>query len=367
MIRRCIIDAIMRSTQTIALEEGIMRRRTTLLGHRQWVIIALFMLATIALAACDASRPAATPAEPPTSVSVQLGWVHEYSSAGFYAAEKNGHFAEQNLAVRLAPGGFGPQGYIDAVAQVTSGATDFGVASATNLIQARAAGQPVVGIASLFQRSPAAIIALESTGILRPQDLVGRRVAVADSALGPYTLLLKSQHIDPASVKTVPRTSFGIDPLVNGEVDAMYAWVINEGVQLREADHLPTMVLLSDYGVETYDLVLFTTERMIADHPDVVTRLLRASLEGWQDAIANPAQATQLTLTYDDKLNLDAQRRRLEATLPLLKPAGSHLGAMEAAVWQTTQQVLLDQNILTQPIDLERVYTQTFLNAVATN
>jgi NitT/TauT family transport system substrate-binding protein len=323
------------------------------------------MLTTIALAACAASRPAATPAEPPTSISVQLGWVHEYSSAGFYAAEKNGHFAEQNLAVRLVPGGFGAAGYIDAVAQVTSGATDFGVASATNLIQARAAGQPLVGIASIFQRSPAAIIALASTGIQRPQDLVGRRVAVADSALGPYTLLLKSQHIDPASVKTIPRTSFGIDPLVNGEVDAMYAWVINEGVQLREAGQIPTVVLLSDYGVETYDLVLFTTERMIAEHPDVVTRLLRASLQGWEDTVTNPAEAAQLTLAYDNKLNLDAQRRRLEATLPLLKPAGSHLGAMESAAWQTTQQVLLDQKILKQPIDLTHAYTQTFLDAVA--
>jgi NitT/TauT family transport system substrate-binding protein len=344
-----------------------MRRHKTLLDRGRWGSTALFILMTIALAACGASRPAATPAEPSTSVSVQLGWVHEYSSAGFYAAEKNGHFAEQNLAVRLAPGGFGSEGYIDAIAQVTSGATDFGVASATDLIQARAHGQPVVGIASIFQRSPAAIIALDSTGILRPQDLVGRRVAVADSALGSYTLLLKSQHIDPASVKTVPRTSFGIDPLVNGEVDAMYAWVINEGVQLREAGHIPTNVLLSDYGVETYDLVLFTTERMIADHPDVVTRLLRASLQGWQDAIANPAAAAQLTLTYDDKLNLDGQRRRMEATLPLLAPAGGQLGAMESVVWQTTQQVLLDQKVLMQPIDLDRAYTQNFLSAVAKN
>jgi NitT/TauT family transport system substrate-binding protein len=145
----------------------------------------------------------------------------------------------------------------------------------------------------------------------------------------------------------------------------MYAWVINEGVQLREAGHDPAIVLLSDYGVETYDLVLFTTERMIAEHPDVVTRLLRASLQGWQDTVANPGQAATLTLAYDEKLNLDGQRRRIEAALPLVSPAGGHLGAMDSAVWQTTQKVLLDQKVLAQPIDLNRAYTQTFLSALA--
>jgi NitT/TauT family transport system substrate-binding protein len=145
----------------------------------------------------------------------------------------------------------------------------------------------------------------------------------------------------------------------------MYAWVINEGVQLHEAGKIPTFVLLSDYGVETYDLVLFTTERMIAQHPDVVARLVRASLQGWQDVVANPTQGAQLTLAYDNKLNLDGQKRRIEATLPLVNPAGGHLGAMQPEVWQTTQQVLLDQKELAQPIDLNRAYTQTFLDSVA--
>jgi NitT/TauT family transport system substrate-binding protein len=342
-----------------------MRRRPVLVSRQWWLTLTLALLTAALLAACAQSNSATAPATPRTPVNIQLGWVHEYSSSGFYAAEKNGHFAEQNIAATLTAGGFGAQGYIDAIAQVTSGAADFGVASAADLIQARAAGRPVVGIAAIFQRSPAAIISLGSSGIQRPQDLVGRRVAVADSALGPYLLLLKTQHIDPASVKTIPRTSFGIEPLQKGEVDAMYAWVINEGVQLRESGEKPNMTLLSDYGVETYDLVLFTTERMIADHPDTVTRLLRASLQGWQDVVANPGQAAQLTLAYDAKLDLAGQRRRIEAALPLLSPAGSQLGAMQPGVWQTTQQVLLDQKVLKQPIDLGQAYNRTFLDTVA--
>lgn len=344
-----------------------MRRQSASTGCPEWPIITLVLLLAYTLAACGSPQPTAPPAAPPSSVRIQLGWVHEFSSAGFYAAEKNGHFAEHNLTATLAAGGFDSNGYIDPIALVTSGGADFGVTSAASLIQARAAGQQVVGIAAIFQRSPAAIITLDSSGIKRPQDLIGRRVAVADSGAGPYSFLLTLQRIDPASVHTVPRTSFGIEPLAKGEVDAMYAWVINEGVQLREAGQTPTILLLSDYGIETYDLVLFTSERMITDNPDLVARVLQASLQGWQDVIADPAQAAQLTLMYDPALELAGQQRRLEAALPLLLPAGGRLGTMQPEVWQTTQQVLLDEHALDAPIDLSQVYTQEFLDTPSSN
>jgi NitT/TauT family transport system substrate-binding protein len=296
-------------------------------------------------------------------VSIQLAWVHEYSSASFYAAEKNGHYAAQKLDVRLDAGGFGDTGYIEPIAQVVNGTVDFGITGAAGIIQARAEGKPVVAIATLFQRSPLAILSLAKSGIQRPQDLVGQRVAVADGGASQlYNTLLKSQHIDPASVKTVPRTSFGIDPLVNGEVDAMVAWVINEGVQLEEAGLKTNVLLMSDYGVDSYELVLFTTEKMIAEHPDTAKRFVQATVEGMQDVIDNPEQAAKLVLTYDNKLNLDGQRRRIEATLPLLNPPASQLGVMQLDIWKLTHQIMLDQKVLAQPINLNQVYTTKLLD-----
>ncbi|HJZ45971.1 MAG TPA: hypothetical protein VKE41_02355 [Roseiflexaceae bacterium] len=83
--------------------------------------IALLIVTAIVLSACGTSTPAASTAAPKTPVSIQLVWTHEYSSASFYAAEKNGHFAAQNLDVRLEAGGFGPNGYIEPTAQVVNG------------------------------------------------------------------------------------------------------------------------------------------------------------------------------------------------------------------------------------------------------
>ncbi|MFL5800364.1 MAG: ABC transporter substrate-binding protein [Roseiflexaceae bacterium] len=340
-----------------------------LLRSRQTPLtMALLIVMAIVVSACGTGAPSAAIAVPKTPVSIQLAWTHEYSSASFYAAEKNGHFAAQNLDVRLEAGGFGPQGYIVPIAQVISGTVDFGVTGAPDLILARAEGKPVVAVATILQRSPLAIFSLTKSGIHRPQDLVGHSVAVADgSATQLYNTLLKSQHIDPATVKTVPRTSYGIDLLAKGEVDAMVAWVINEGVQLNEAGLKTNVMLMSDYGVDSYEMVLFTTEKMIAEHPDTVKRFVKASIQGMQDVINNPDQAANMVLTYDSKLNLDGQRRRMQATLPLLSPPGVRLGVMQPDIWKLTHQMLLDQKVLTQPIDLDRVYTMKFLDEVSGN
>src|SRR5690242_17460596 len=89
----------------ITLEACTMRRRPVLVSRQWWLTLTLALLTAALLAACAQSNSATAPATPRTPVNIQLGWVHEYSSSGFYAAEKNGHFAEQNIAATLTAGG----------------------------------------------------------------------------------------------------------------------------------------------------------------------------------------------------------------------------------------------------------------------
>jgi NitT/TauT family transport system substrate-binding protein len=338
----------------------------SLRAHRLFLTLVSLVMTIVVLSACSANAPAASTSAPKTPASIQLAWTHEYSSASFYAAEKNGHFAAQNLDVRLDEGGFASKGYIEPITQVVNGTVDFGVTGAAGIIQARAEGKPVVAIATILQRSPLAILSLAKSNIHRPQDLAGHRVAVADGgAAGLFHLLLSSQHIDPAALTIVPRVTYGIDPLVNGEVDAMVAWVINEGVQLNEAGINPNVMMMSDYGVDSYEMVLFTSENMIAEHPDTVKGVVQAMVQGTRDVVDNPNQAASLVLSYNGKLDLDGQRRRIQATLPLLNPPGAQLGMMQPAIWKLTYEMMLDQKVLTQPIDLDRTATSKFLDAVA--
>jgi NitT/TauT family transport system substrate-binding protein len=319
--------------------------------------------AALLIVGCGATNAQSPTDAPKDTILYQMGWVHEYSSAPFYMAIANGHYAKENLDVQLSTGGFGEAGYIDPIEQVVSGKADFSQASLFTLLQAREAGKPVVAIATLNQRSPFAIISLSEDGIVRPQDLAGKTVAVAEGGADlNYEALLQTLDIDPTTINNVERTSFGIDPLVNGEVDAFGGWIINEGVALQETGADPNFLLLSDYGIETYDLLIFTTEDMVANHPEKVERFLRASLAGIQDVIDNPETAIDTTLTYDAELERDAQLRRLQAFIPLIQPAGTQIGMMQPEVWDFNYHMLRDNNVLSAEQDATKAYTLTFLN-----
>jgi NitT/TauT family transport system substrate-binding protein len=316
------------------------------------------------LAACS-PQTTAPPTKTNAPVSIQLSWVHEYSSAAFYAAEKNGHFAERGLQVELREGGFKDGKYIVPIDEVVEGKEDFGLSDSESLILARSQGKPVVAIASILQRSPFALISLADKNIRTPKDLIGKKVSVSDGgATQIYNTLLATQKIDQSKVNFVPRTSFGVDPLLNGDVDVLGGWIINEGVQIKEAGKEPSFLLMSDYGVDTYDFVVFTTEKMIQERPELVQAMVASIVDGMKDVIANPAQAAEYAVAYGKDLKLDGQRRRVEASIPLMNPAGTKPGNMSAETWTLTQQILLDQKVLDKPIDLTKVYTLTFLDKV---
>jgi NitT/TauT family transport system substrate-binding protein len=326
--------------------------------------VVLISAACLGIAACSsgATIPTFTPND---KVSIQLSWTHDFSLAAFYTAEKNHHFQEQNLTANLVEGGFSGGKYIVPIDQVVNNTVDFGMSSASDLLIARAEGKPVVGLATIFQRSPLAIITLAKNNIRRPQDLIGKRVTVADGgATQVYTTLLTSQGIDPAKVTLIPRTTDGIDPLINGDVDALVGWVINEGVQVREAGQQPSFMLMSDYGVDSYDFVLFTSDQMLKTRPDLCERLLRAITSGLKDEVANPDQAVSYVLNYGKGLDSQGQNSRLQASIPLINPPGTKLGMMTDSNWAIAYKILLDQKIISTAIDYKTAYTLQVLNKI---
>ena len=331
------------------------------MNHRQTHFIIFILVAALALAACR-EAPAPATLEP---VSLQLSWVYEYSSAPLISAKENGRFAEQGLDVTLVPGGFGENGYIEPISQVVDGEAAFGTASAPGILQARAEGKPIVAVMTILQRNPDSLISLASSGIEHPKDLVGKTVAVqAGGAMAAYHGFLAMQGIDPADVNTIERQSFGIDPLINGQADVLYGWLINEAVLVEEAGEQAHVILLSDYVIDVYAFTIFTTEDILNNRPDLVRAMMRGLIAGMQDVVSDPSAAIDQVLAYDESLNREQQQRRLDAMIPLMNPASSELGMMSPDSWELSYQLLMDEGLLTAEIDPADAYTMDFLNEI---
>lgn len=344
------------------------------LDRRSVFTTSLILLILLGLIGCSSTQASSggTGAEP-TQTSVQLSWVHTIEFVGFYEAIRQGYYTEKNLAVRLDNGGFNESGaYIDPVTQVIEGKSEFGVAGADVVLVARAQGQPVVAVASIYQRSPVVLVSLGEQNITRPQDLVGKRIDTQppNSTIGiAYEALLKSQRIDHAELIEKPRTDYTIAPLISGEADVLPGFITNDGVRAQlENNNDVNFIVLSDYGIDIYSNVIFTTEDMIKNKPEVVEAFVQATVQGTQWAIGHPEESAQYVLDqYGKDMTPDAQEAQkpgLLASLPFLNPAGSRPGLMEAENWEFTHQTLLDQGLLSEAIEIDKAYTLTFLDKI---
>lgn len=77
---------------------------------------------------------------------------------------------------------------------------------------------------------------------------------------------------------------------------------------------------------------------MIAEHPDMVERVLCATLRGMDSAIAIPQQIGSPAVRSDPSLDLAKATEAMFQSVPLLKPTGGHPGTMTAKTWQATYQ-----------------------------
>jgi len=327
--------------------------------HLTWVAIFLIITAS---AACGPTAPA-SPAPPSTDVVIQLSWTPNIEFAGIFAAVKQGFYSAEGLNVVIPPSGFSEDGsYISAIDKVLSGEAQFGITEGGDLLLARADGKDLVAVMSIYQRNPITLVSLAEKGIVRPADLVGHTVDMTFKTMPLYMALLRSQGIDPASVDTRSRTDPSTAPLLNGSADVIDGWVTNEVVELIAQGYDINTIMLSDYGIDAYPNLIFTTQAIVNSNPDLVQRFVRATIKGLQAVVTDPNSAAELALVYNDQLVLDAQKSGMQRALTLLNPSGSQPGRMTDATWEFMHRVLVDQGVIAEPIDFRKAYTTRFVD-----
>jgi NitT/TauT family transport system substrate-binding protein len=320
------------------------------------VLIFAAALAVLLGAGCTAS---AAPTPEPVEVTVQLNWLHYATFGGLYAADQNGLYAGEGLTVQFVEGGTD----VDYVAAVLRGDADFGVAGADELLEARAAGQPVRAIATILQRSPIVFVAPADSGITHPTDLVGKTVRVTPQIDTTLHAMLSNLDIpeDSYSELVLPST---LDAYSSGQADVWGVYYNSFAVTLREAGYELNTIFPDDYGVHFYADMLFTTDEFIAEHPDLVTRFLRATLEGYAFAIEQPDAIGPLVVQYDPDADAALESAKMAASVPLIHSGSAHIGWMEPRRWEAMRDKLVELGFLAESVPVDDVYTMTFLRQI---
>lgn len=91
---------------------------------------------------------------------------------------------------------------------------------------------------------------------------------------------------------------------------------------------------------------------------------LRASLKGWQYAIENPDSIQQLVRIYHPQADDSKEIAEFAASLPFINTGVDHLGWMAPDVWLGMEKTLRDQEVLSEPVNVEQIYTLQFLEEI---
>ena len=292
------------------------------------------------------------------NLTLQLKWVTQAQFAGYYVAQAKGFYKDAGLNVTIKPGG--PD--IDPSQVLAGGGADVIVEWMPAALAAREKGVPEVNIAQVYQRSGMELTCRKDSGVRTPADFKGKTLGVWFSG-NEYPFLSWMSKLGyktdggPAGV-TVLKQGFNVDPLLQKQAACISTMTYNEYWQLIEAGMKPaqlTVFKYEDEGVATLEDGLYSTESRIKD-PAMrgrLARFIRASMRGWNYAIAHQAEAVGILMTADTSGALAAphQTRQLAEVAKLI--AGTQKpGYLDYAAANRTVHVLLasaSKPVITHP------------------
>ncbi|MDB5587976.1 MAG: myristoyl transferase [Devosia sp.] len=220
-----------------------------------------------------------------TPLTFQASWINDAEFAGYFAAMDKGYYTEQGLDLTYLSGG--PD--VIPESALIAGKADVTLTTPDTTIKAIVEqGAPFKIIGAQYQKNPIGIVSLASNPIKTPQDLVGKTLAVPPVNVISVEAMLKISGVDRASVNIVPY-AYDPTPLIKGEIDASLDFTTNVPFSIKQAGPDATSFLLYDFGFTTFnDTVVVTTDVLASKRRELVA-FLRASRQGWDDNLADPA------------------------------------------------------------------------------
>lgn len=314
------------------------------MSHR--ALKCLTALGFLLLACIDSSRAQdlENSRKPLEIVRLQLKWKHQFQFAGYYAAIENGYYRDEGLEVRLLEAD-----EEEPAKPVLSGNAEYGIA-ASDLVLLRSEGKPVVALACIFQHSPLVILGSHRAGIRSVHDLAGKRVMIEHHA-GELIAYLQKEKGLKDKLTFLPHR-FDVSPLINGQVDAISAYLTDEPFELRRARFEYTMLSPRSGGIDFYGDTLFTTEEEIQCRPDRVKSFVKASLRGWQYALSHQEEMIGLILTkYSARHDREQLRHEANITQYLVMSDIVEIGYMNPARWRHIAEVYAEMGMVSPDFD----------------
>jgi len=297
-------------------------------------------------------------------VSFGTNWVAEAEHGGFFQAVADGTYKRYGLDVTIVPGGPNDNNRMLLIA----GKIDFFMTANTLMsFDAVANNVPVVSVAAIFQKDPQVLLTHPESKVGKIEDLKPLTLFVSKDGMGSYFQWLKSEY--GFSDKNVRPYNFNPQPFIATAQSAMQGYVTSEPYAVEKAAGFkPNVLLLADYGFNTYSTLIETRADMIVKNPDLVQRFVDASIVGWYNYLYGDNSAANAMIK---KLNPEMTDELLAYSLAKMKEYGivdsgdtskNGIGAMTDERVTSFFDKMVRAGVVKPDIDYRKSYTLRFVN-----
>jgi NitT/TauT family transport system substrate-binding protein len=325
------------------------------------IIIVITLLAACSGAAGDTATKPSASATPTQLVQIRLpmGYIPNIQFAPFYVALDKGYYKDAGIDLQ-----FDYSSETDGVSLVGSNNLQFTLASGEQVLLARAQGLPVVYVMGWWQDYPVAVVSKVDQNIKTPQDLRGKKIGLPGLYGASYVGLEALLNVGGVPEKDVTLDSIGynqVEALISNQEQAVVVYVNNEPIQLRAQGYDINVIRVADY-VKLASNGILTNDTTLQNDPDLVRRMVQATLRGLADTINDPDQAYEISKKYVEGLanaGPAIQKQVLSTSIDFWR--ADTLGYSQPSAWENMQKVLLQMGLLKQPVDLSKAYTNQFI------
>ena len=301
------------------------------------------------------------------NASMRLEWVPQAQFAGFLVAQAKGWYEQAGVSMTVQPAGPSvfPQN------ELATGADTFGVQQVPQTIGANATGATEVDVMQYMENSESVYMARKSSGIKTLAEAKGKTVGLwFGGNQYEFFAMLKNAGIPNSAVHIVSQ-GFTVIPFLQGKYDLSQGTPFNE-LGLVEQKIPPSqlnLIYASQYNAAMLGDGLTTTRSMIQTHPEIVQKVVTASIRGWQWALNNPIQAAKISVSFNPQLTLGHQIFMMKAIGklvcqgPTLK-SGEGIGWIPTTAFATSQKILLQAKQIKHSINLGQAFTNQFVQNV---
>ena len=323
-----------------------------------WIALLLVVL-TLALGLAALTREA--PAQ--EKITFRMNWYWGGIHAPFVLAKERGYFEKEGLTVEVLEG----KGSATTVQLVGTKSDTFGWADGSTVVLNAAKGVPVKAVATILNVLPYAVVSLEEKNIRTAKDLEGKSLAITpgDGLTQTWPAVVAANKLNPATIKLVHMAPQAKIPAVTEkQVDALLGGADDQAITIEAKGFKTRAVKFGDLGVPLVGFTILAHQDTIKERPDLVRKVVAASLKGFQDALKDPDAAVAAVRKIAPLVDAEVVKKQLAVDLSLLFSKANpqkRLGWGPPEDWQSTLDLLKQYRDLQTALPATAFYTNEFL------